>query len=80
MLYLQNKLEGLTLSMKDLYSYYSTIVVQLYTFKVSLQQVARLAFHNCLLLCISAVECCCAAVTQKMLSCRFTAAALMQHC
>jgi len=67
MLYLQDKLEGLTLSMKDLYS--STTMVQLYSFTVSLQQVARLGLYNCILLCISAVICCCAAVNQKMLSC-----------
>ena len=67
MLYLQNKLEGLTLSMKVLYS--STTMVQSYSFKVSLQQAARLVFYNRILLCVSAVECCCAVVTQKMLSC-----------
>ena len=48
MLYLQNKLEGLTLSMKDLYS--STTVVQFNSVKVSLQQVARVVFHNRILL------------------------------
>lgn len=53
MLYLQNKLEGLTLSMQDLYS--STTAVQFYTYTVSLQQVARLVFHiHCILLGISA--------------------------
>ena len=63
MQYLQDKLEGLTLSMKVLYS--STTIVQFYSFTVSLQQVARLVF----LLCISAVKCCCAAVIPQMLSC-----------
>ncbi len=48
MLYLQNKLEGLTLSMKDLYS--STTMVQFYSFTVSLQQVARLVFYNRILI------------------------------
>ncbi len=65
MLYLQNKLEVLCLSMKVLYS--STTVVQLSSVKASLQQVARLVFHKHNRLCISAVECCCAAVTLKML-------------